>query len=67
MAGHESALENMRAKMAAKDMAFLMALALTEKGKRIDRDGIMAAKICEGLEGVSLCATEKKFLATHST
>jgi hypothetical protein len=67
MAGHAAALEEIQSKLASKDLAFLMALSLTEKGRRIDSDGIMVAKICEGLRGVALCETERKFIAAHET
>lgn len=62
LAGHQRQIEAMREKLADKDMAFLMALSLTEKGKRLDSDGVMRAAIVKGLEGCSLSATERKFI-----
>lgn len=63
MAGHQAAMQKMRDDLTQKDMAFLMALALTEKGARLDKDGIMASKIAEGIRGLpSQCKTESNFL-----
>lgn len=62
ISGHEAALQKMRDALTQKDVAFLMALALTEKGARLDKEGIMAKKIAEGLRGRPLCETERKFL-----
>lgn len=62
IAGHNAALERMREELSQKDQAFLMALALGEKGARIDKDGVMVEKIAESLRGRSLCAVEKRFL-----
>lgn len=62
LAGHADELKRMQDEYAKKDVAFLMALALTEKGKRLDKEGTMRAAIVKGLEGVSLCDVEKRFI-----
>ena len=63
LAAHFEQLETMREALAQKDMAFLMALSLTEKGKRLDRDGVMVSKISEGLRGQgSLAPVEQRFI-----
>jgi hypothetical protein len=64
LAGHQAAMQKMRDALTQKDVAFLMALALTERGARLDKSGIMASKIAEGLKSqVSLCKTESDFIA----
>jgi len=63
LAGHEEKMRRLHEAMSKKDMAFLMALALSEKGARIDKDGVMAKAIKEGLLAQpSLCEAERKFL-----
>lgn len=65
MAGHEAAMQKMRDALTQKDVAFLMALALTEKGARLDKEGIMVEKIAAGLRGqVSTCEVERNFIKT---
>ena len=66
LAGHEAAMQKMRDALTQKDMAFLMALALSEKGARIDKDGIMAKRIIEGLQGKPLCQAERNFVERNS-
>jgi hypothetical protein len=65
--GHQDQLDEMAERLAKKDMAFLMALTLTEKGKRLDANGVMAQKIAEGIDSLSACATERKFLERTKT
>lgn len=62
LAGHQDSLDEMKKILADKDMAFLMALSLTEKGKRLDKDGVMEQAIAKGLRGLSHCEIEKKFV-----
>ena len=64
MEGHKTAMDQMREALTKKDVAFLMALALTEKGARLDKEGIMEGKIAEGIRAIAFpCGAEKKFLA----
>ena len=65
LAGHDSAISRAKDEVTKSDMAFLMALSLTEKGKRLDGDGVMARKIVDRLKGRSLCLTEEKFIAAN--
>lgn len=66
LAGHDAKLKQMSEALSKKDMAFLMALALSEKGARIDKDGVIAQKIIEGLRGLPTCETERKFIQRHT-
>lgn len=65
LAGHAAEVKRAQEEVAQSDIAFLMALSLTEKGKRLDGDGVMAGKIIDRLKGRSLCLTEKKFVAAN--
>jgi hypothetical protein len=65
LAGHAAIISQAKDEMTQSDMAFLMALSLTEKGKRLDGDGVMAGKIVDRLKGRSLCLTEEKFIAAN--
>lgn len=62
LAGHAEELRELRAELSRKDRAFLMALALTEKGVRLDKDGAMIKAIADGLQGKPLCEIERRFL-----
>ena len=62
LAGHAATLAEMRAAYAEKDRAFLMALALTEKGARLDPGGNMMKIIAGGLRGKALSPTEQRFV-----
>lgn len=65
LAGHSASLDRARAEVAESDMALLMALSLTEKGKRLDKDGVIASKIIERISGINMCETEKKFVTEN--
>lgn len=67
LAGHDAALKRTQEELTQSDMAFLMALSLTEKGKRLDGGGVMAGKIIERLRGRSLCQVEETFVAANET
>lgn len=62
LAGHQAAMEKMREQLSLKDQAFLMALALGEKGARLDKDGVMLQKIADGLRGQPTCAIERRLI-----
>lgn len=62
MAGHKDAIEEMSKRLASKDRAFLIALSLSEKGARLDKDGFMAMKVAEEVCDESMAEVERKFL-----
>lgn len=63
LSGHRTAMDKIREDRAALDMSFLMALTLTEKGSRLDRDGMLARSIADGISRVSMSKVEKEFIA----
>jgi hypothetical protein len=65
LAGHAAAIARAKDEVTKSDMAFLMALSLTEKGKRLDTGGVMAGRIVERLKGRSLCLIEDEFIAAN--
>jgi hypothetical protein len=62
LAGHKASMDRARAELAESDMALLMALSLTEKGKRLDKEGVMASKIISRISNINMCETEKRFV-----
>ena len=61
MSAHAEALSDMQSRLVEKDMAFLMALSLTERGARLDKQGTMEKTIAKGIESTA-CEVEKRFM-----
>jgi len=62
LAGHREAIKEVEAYAAQKDRAFLIALSLTEKGARLDRDGFMAEKVVEAVCQDNMSLVERRFV-----
>ena len=60
--GHAISMRKMEERLAKKDMSFLMALTLTQKGAKLDKDGMIMEKIAEGIQGLPTCRVEADFL-----
>lgn len=63
LAGHAAAIQRLQDAYVEKDRAFLVALALTQKGVRLDPDGNMIRLIVEGLRGKVLSRVEQELVA----
>lgn len=66
LAGHKASMDQAKEKLAESDMALLMALSLTEKGKRLDKEGVMASKIISRISNINMCETEKRFVTENT-
>lgn len=66
LAGHKASMDRAKAELAESDMALLMALSLTEKGKRLDKEGVMASKIISRISSINVCETEKRFVTENT-
>lgn len=64
--GHRVYLNRIKDELGQSDMALLMALSLTEKGKRLDKDGVMASKIVDRISNINMCKTERRFVAENT-
>lgn len=60
--GQRVAMQELQEHCNKVDRAFLMALSLTEKGKRLDKDGIMSHAIAVGIDTVTGCEIEREFV-----
>jgi small basic protein len=66
IAGHADKIKEMEKLVSKYDKSFLMALCLTEKGARLDKDGNMARIIADGLKASgNNSPVEKRFIDLH--